>query len=55
MRRAASSIGIESAKMRPPLNRGESLLLAEGVEELLKKPFSAEIGERCQIAEFLRH
>ncbi len=29
MRRAASSIGIESAKMRPPLNRGESLLLAK--------------------------
>jgi hypothetical protein len=29
--------------------------MAEAVEKLLKKQFSAEIGERCQIAEFLHH
>jgi len=26
---------------------------SEAVEKLLKNPFSAEIGEHCQIAEFL--
>ncbi len=31
------------------------LLLAEAVEKLLKNPFSAEIGEHCQIAEFLSY
>jgi hypothetical protein len=30
-------------------------LLAEAVEKLLKNPFSAEIGEHCQIAEFLSY
>ena len=33
----------------------ECPLLAEAVEELLKNPFSAEIGEHCQIAEFLSY
>ncbi len=32
-----------------------SPFLAEAVEKLLKKPFSAEIGEHCQIVEFLSH
>jgi len=27
--------------------------MAEGVEKLLKNPVSAEIGELCQIADFL--
>jgi hypothetical protein len=27
----------------------------EAVEKLLKNPFSAEIGEHCQIAEFLSY
>ncbi len=31
-----------------PATWSERRLLAEAVEELLKKPFSAEIGERCQ-------
>ncbi len=30
-------------------------LMAEGVEELLNNPFSAEIGEHCRIAEFLSY
>jgi hypothetical protein len=30
-------------------------LMAEAVEKLLKNPFSAEIGEHCQIAEFLSY
>jgi hypothetical protein len=34
---------------------GECPLLAEAVEKLLKNPFSAEIGEHCQIAEFLSY
>jgi hypothetical protein len=33
----------------------EGPLLAEAVEKLLKNPFSAEIGEHCQIAEFLSY
>jgi hypothetical protein len=33
----------------------ECPLLAEAVEKLLKNPFSAEIGEHCQIAEFLSY
>ncbi len=38
-----------------PATWPDSLLVAEAVEELLKKPFSAKIGEHCQIAEFLSH
>ena len=30
-------------------------LLAEAVEELLNKPFSAKIGEHCQIGESLSY
>ncbi len=30
-------------------------IIAEAVEELLKKLFSAEIGEHCQITEFLNY
>jgi hypothetical protein len=33
----------------------EGPLIAEAVEKLLKNPFSAEIGEHCQIAEFLSY
>jgi hypothetical protein len=33
----------------------ECPLIAEAVEKLLKNPFSAEIGEHCQIAEFLSY
>jgi hypothetical protein len=33
----------------------ECPLMAEAVEKLLKNPFSAEIGEHCQIAEFLSY
>jgi hypothetical protein len=29
--------------------------MAEAVEELLKKLFSAEIGEHCQFTEFLNN
>ena len=38
-----------------PATWPESPLLAEAVEELLKKPISAEFGEHCQIGESLSY
>ena len=35
--------------------RSELRFLAEAVEELLKKPFSTEMGEHCQIGEPLSY
>ncbi len=44
-----------NASSKPRVTEYGMSRLAEGVEELLQLPFSAEIGEHCQISESLSY
>ncbi len=47
-----SAFGVRADALAYPM---ECPFVAEAVEELLKKPISGEIGEHCQITEFLSY
>ena len=47
-----SGLGVKAEVLAYPT---ELPFIAEAVEELLKNPVSAEIGEHCQIADFLSY